>query len=482
MEDVLAVYARPHDPRRPVVCMDEKPYQLLGQVRDPIPAEPGHDRKEDSEYVRHGTCSIFVWVEPLRGWRRVDAQSHRTKIDWAGQVQHLLTHDYPDAETVVLVMDNLNTHGIGSLYDAFAPATAFALAQRLEIHHTPRHGSWLNIAEIELSALARHASTGASPTSTPSTPNSPPGNRPPTPSNARSTGSSPPPTPASNSATYTPIVSGDGLLAAGAPLVAHTPRKRVITLAGIKPGQRVLVIGVGFGQDLAHLPAGTDLTGICLSAAMLARARGTDTTLHEVNAEHLISAPASPAARRRSRACDPEPVPQHVEQPCPAQWARGDELQPGDSDRARPLLAPRGGLDATTRVRAAIRRSVAARSSRSARPKEYSTFVRAVSPPGPTRCAPTAGGTPSTRHGSAGSTYSTHELSTRPYTSTSSSQHQTGTSRATTGFAISNRPQPTDLHQHPRSCTGSRISCGPQATGYAARLRPRQIWAGVRTS
>ena len=103
MEDVLAVYARPHDPQRPVVCMDEKPYQLLGQVRDPVPAEPGHDRKEDSEYVRHGTCSIFVWVEPLRGRRRVDAQPHRTKIDWARQVQRLLTHDYPDAPTVVLV-------------------------------------------------------------------------------------------------------------------------------------------------------------------------------------------------------------------------------------------------------------------------------------------------------------------------------------------------------------------------------------------
>jgi hypothetical protein len=136
--------------------MDEKPYQLLGQVRDPIPAEPGHDQKEDSEYVRNGTCSIFVWVEPLRGWRRrVDAQPRRTKIDWACQVRRLLTEDYPDAETVVLVMDNLNTHGTGSLYEAFDAATAFALAQRLEIHHTPRHGSWLNIAEIELSALTR---------------------------------------------------------------------------------------------------------------------------------------------------------------------------------------------------------------------------------------------------------------------------------------------------------------------------------------
>jgi hypothetical protein len=155
MEDVLAVYARPYDPARPVVCMDEKPYQLLGQVRDPIPAHPGRDHREDSEYVRHGTCSIFVWVEPLRGWRHVDAQPRRTRIDWARQVQRLLTKDYPNADTVVLVMDNLNTHGIASLYEAFDPATALALAQRLEIHHTPRHGSWLNIAEIELSVLTR---------------------------------------------------------------------------------------------------------------------------------------------------------------------------------------------------------------------------------------------------------------------------------------------------------------------------------------
>jgi hypothetical protein len=155
MEDVLAVYARPVDPRRPVVCMDEKPYQLLGHLRDPLPATPGRDRREDNEYVRHGTCSIFVWVEPLRGWRHVDAQPRRTKLDWARQVERLLASDYPDAETVVLVMDNLNTHGIGSLYEVFEPAKAFALAQRLEIHHTPKHGSWLNIAEIELSALTR---------------------------------------------------------------------------------------------------------------------------------------------------------------------------------------------------------------------------------------------------------------------------------------------------------------------------------------
>jgi DDE superfamily endonuclease len=155
MEDVLAVYTRRFDPARPVVCMDEKPYQLLGHARNPIPATPGCDLKIDSEYVRHGTCSIFVWVEPLNGWRHVDAQPHRTRIDWAHQVERLLTIDYPDAETVILVMDNLNTHNVASLYEAFEPEKAFTLAQRLEIHYTPKHGSWLNIAEIELSALTR---------------------------------------------------------------------------------------------------------------------------------------------------------------------------------------------------------------------------------------------------------------------------------------------------------------------------------------
>jgi hypothetical protein len=155
MEDVLDVYARPHDPHVPVVCMDEKPYQLLGHARDPIPAAPGSDAKIDSEYVRCGTCSIFVWVEPLAGRRRVTARERRTRIDFAHEVDRLLSVDYPDASRVVLVLDNLNTHSIGSLYEAFEPAKAHALAQRLEIHHTPKHGSWLNIAEIELSALTR---------------------------------------------------------------------------------------------------------------------------------------------------------------------------------------------------------------------------------------------------------------------------------------------------------------------------------------
>ena len=155
MEDVLDGSARTRDPGRPVVCMDEKPYQLLAHARDPILAVPGRDLREDSEYVRHGTCSIFCWVEPLAGWRRVHALPRRTRLDWAGQVEQLLTVDYPDAEQVVLVMDNLNTHSIGSLYEAFEPARARALSQRLEIHHTPKHGSWLNIAEIELSAVTR---------------------------------------------------------------------------------------------------------------------------------------------------------------------------------------------------------------------------------------------------------------------------------------------------------------------------------------
>jgi hypothetical protein len=155
MEDVLDVYARPRDPEVPVVCMDEKPYQLLGHAREPVPAAPGSDAKIDSEYIRCGTCSIFCWVEPLAGRRRVAARARRTRIDFAYEVDRLLSVEYPDAAKVVLVMDNLNTHTTGSLYEAFDPAKAHALAQRLEIHHTPKHGSWLNIAEIELSALTR---------------------------------------------------------------------------------------------------------------------------------------------------------------------------------------------------------------------------------------------------------------------------------------------------------------------------------------
>lgn len=134
--------------------MDEKPYQLLGEVREPIPMTPDNVEKVDSEYVRKGTCSIFIFTEPLAGWRYVEAFEHRTKIDWANRVKWVLDSQYPNAEKVVLVMDNLNTHVISSLYEAFPPAEAFRLARRLEIHYTPKHGSWLDIAEIELSALA----------------------------------------------------------------------------------------------------------------------------------------------------------------------------------------------------------------------------------------------------------------------------------------------------------------------------------------
>lgn len=155
MEDVLEVYARPYDSEYPVVCMDEKPYQLLDHTRNPIPAAPGRDRAEDSEYKRGGTCCIFIWAEPLAGKRRAIAKERRRRIDWAHEIEHLLTVDYPTAKKVVLVMDNLNTHTLGSLYEAFTAPKARALAERLELHYTPKHGSWLNIAEIELSALSR---------------------------------------------------------------------------------------------------------------------------------------------------------------------------------------------------------------------------------------------------------------------------------------------------------------------------------------
>jgi len=155
MEDVLSVYALPYDPRTPVVCMDEQPVQLLGQAADPIPMKPGRPLVEDYEYERRGTCSIFAFLEPLRGWRHVEACERRTKLDWARQVKKLLEDFYPCAERVRLVMDNLNTHSVGSLYEAFPAAEARALASRLEIHHTPKHGSWLNIAECELSVLTR---------------------------------------------------------------------------------------------------------------------------------------------------------------------------------------------------------------------------------------------------------------------------------------------------------------------------------------
>jgi hypothetical protein len=154
MEDVLAVYARPYNKNRPVVCMDEKPYQFLSLGRSSIPMKPGSPEREDYGYIRLGTCSIFIFTEPLAGWRYAQAFPQRTKKDWACRIQWLLTKQYPKEEKIVLAMDNLNTHTISSLYETFPPEEAFRLAQRLEIHYTPVHGSWLNIAEIELSAMA----------------------------------------------------------------------------------------------------------------------------------------------------------------------------------------------------------------------------------------------------------------------------------------------------------------------------------------
>ncbi len=155
MEDVLDVYQQPYDPAAPVVCMDETSKQLVGEVRRPVPPAPGRPARVDYEYERQGTANIFLFTEPLQGWRWTSVTRQRARRDWAQAVRTLLDVHYPEAKVVLLVMDNLNTHGIGSLYEAFEPEEARRLAVRLEIHHTPKHGSWLNIAEIELRALSQ---------------------------------------------------------------------------------------------------------------------------------------------------------------------------------------------------------------------------------------------------------------------------------------------------------------------------------------
>jgi hypothetical protein len=155
MEDVLDVYTRPYDPRFPQVCLDETHTQLLGEVRDPLPATPGRVARHDPEYVRGGVANLFLVCEPLRGRRHVTVTARRTAVDWAHCIKDLVDVRYPDAERVVLVLDQLNTHTTASLYEAFAPTEAKRLADRLEIHHTPKHGSWLNMAEIEFSVLVR---------------------------------------------------------------------------------------------------------------------------------------------------------------------------------------------------------------------------------------------------------------------------------------------------------------------------------------
>lgn len=155
MENVLDVYQRAYDPNRPVVCMDETSKQMVAETRRPLPPLPGEPERYDYEYERHGTANIFMFTEPLGGWRHVSVTERHTKVDWALQVRELLDVRYPKASKVTLVSDNLNTHEYASLYEAFEPAEAHRLRTRLELVHTPKHGSWLNIAEIELNVLAR---------------------------------------------------------------------------------------------------------------------------------------------------------------------------------------------------------------------------------------------------------------------------------------------------------------------------------------
>ena len=155
MEDVLEVYSRPFNEKRPVICMDEKPFQLLDEAFTPIAmGQNNHTEKYDCEYIRKGSCAIFMFTEPLGQWREAHALPRRTSGDWANQMKWLIDEAYPNAEKIVLVMDNLNTHTPASFYKVFSPEEAFRLSQKLEIHYTPKHGSWLDIAEIELSALS----------------------------------------------------------------------------------------------------------------------------------------------------------------------------------------------------------------------------------------------------------------------------------------------------------------------------------------
>lgn len=151
----MEVYHRPYDPRRPVVCLDEQPTQLVKETRQAIPAQPGQPQRYDYEYERAGTAVNFMLTEPLGGWRKVSVRETKTAIDLAQEIKQLLDVDYPDADCVVLLWDNLNTHCPASLYKAFAPAEARRLLDRLEIHYTPKHGSWLNVAEIELSVFTK---------------------------------------------------------------------------------------------------------------------------------------------------------------------------------------------------------------------------------------------------------------------------------------------------------------------------------------
>jgi hypothetical protein len=155
MEDVLDVYKRPYDPKRPQICLDEMPKQLLAEKYELLPIQPGNVQKQDYEYERRGTANLFMLFEPLTGKRYIETHTHRKAIDWAHVMKKLSDEIYPEAEKIIIVMDNLNTHKLASFYEAFEPEEAHRLSRRFEIHYTPKHGSWLNMAEIELSALVR---------------------------------------------------------------------------------------------------------------------------------------------------------------------------------------------------------------------------------------------------------------------------------------------------------------------------------------
>ncbi len=163
MEDVLDLYAEPYDPQRPVVCFDETSTQLLGETREPLPMRPGQPRRRDYEYVRAGTRNLFLTCEPKAGWRHVAITQRRTMQDFAHQMRWLVDDAYPDAPVIRVVLDNLNTHRMAALYETFPPAEARRIAKRLEFHYTPKHGSWLNMAEIEFSILARACLRGRHP-------------------------------------------------------------------------------------------------------------------------------------------------------------------------------------------------------------------------------------------------------------------------------------------------------------------------------
>ncbi len=163
MEDVLDLYAEPYDPERPVVCFDETSTQLLADISEPLPAKPGRLRREDYEYLRAGTRNLFLTCEPLAGWRHVEVTERRTMQDFAHQMRWLVDEAYPGVPVIRVVLDNLNTHRMASLYETFPPAEARRIAKRLEFHHTPKHGSWLNMAEIEFSVLARACLKGRNP-------------------------------------------------------------------------------------------------------------------------------------------------------------------------------------------------------------------------------------------------------------------------------------------------------------------------------